>query len=90
MNQFSGQLASIVTLKEPDSLRFLTLITKFQSLSPFGRGTQGLFPPKYIENTFSATQGTLRSLEMHFKWCYKICICTVILKGNLSIFEITR
>ena len=62
LNQFSGQLASIMTLKDPDSLSFLTLITKFQSLLPFGRGTQQQFPPKYIEHTFLAIQSTLRSL----------------------------
>ena len=30
-----------------------------------------------------------RPLEMHSKWRYKICICSVIL-GNFSLFEITR
>ena len=36
------------------------------------RGTQRLFPPKYIENTFYAIQGNFRSLEMHSKQRYKI------------------
>ena len=27
---------------------------------------------------------------MHSKWRRKICICSVILKGNLDLFEITR
>ena len=47
------------------------------------RGTQRWFPPKCIENTFWAIQSTFRSLEMHAKWRYKICICSVIL-GQLE------
>ena len=47
------------------------------------RGTQRRFPPKYIENTFSAIHSTFRSLEMHSKRSYKICICSVIL-GELE------
>ena len=44
------------------------------------RGTQRRFPPKCIENTFQAIQSTFSSLEMHSKWCYKICICSVVLR----------
>ena len=52
----------------------------------FLRGTQGKFPPKCIENTFQAIQSTFSSLEMHFKRCYKICICSVVL-GQLESFR---
>ena len=45
------------------------------------RSTQRRFPPKCIENTFQATQSTCRSLEMHSKRRYKICTCSVILRG---------
>ena len=50
------------------------------------RGTQRRFPAKYIENTFSAVQSTFRSLEMHSKRSYKICISSVIL-GELESFR---
>ena len=50
------------------------------------RGTQRRFPPKCIENTFQAIQSTFSSLEMHFKRCYKICICSVVL-GQLESFR---
>ena len=50
------------------------------------RGTQRRFPPKCIENTFQATQSTCRSLEMHSKRRYKICICSVVL-GQLESFR---
>ena len=50
------------------------------------RGTQQRFPPKYIENTFSAIQSTFRSLEMHSKRSFKICMCSVIL-GELESFR---
>ena len=53
------------------------------------RGTQRRSPPTYIEITFLAIQSTLRSLEMHSKRCYEICIGSVIL-GQLEPFEITR
>ena len=55
------------------------------------RGTQRQFPPKYIENFFSAIQNTFRSVEIHSKWRYKICICLVI-QGEfiMSAFEIIR
>ena len=43
------------------------------------RGTQGRFPPKYIENTFLAIQSRCGSIEMHSKRRYKICICSIIL-----------
>ena len=52
----------------------------------FLRGTQRRFPPKCIENTFQAIQSTFSSLEMHFKRCYKICICSVVL-GQLESFR---
>ena len=45
------------------------------------RGTQRRFLPKC-----TAFQSTLRSLEMHSKWRYKICICSVII-GNLEAFR---
>ena len=44
------------------------------------RGTQGRFPPKYIENTFLAIQSRCGSIEMHSKRRYKICIYLVILE----------
>ena len=50
-----------------------------------GRGTQRRFPP-CIENTFQAIQSTFRSLEIHFKRRYKICICSVVL-GQLESFR---
>ena len=50
------------------------------------RGTQWQFPPKYIENTFSAIWSTVRSLEMYSKQYYKICIYSVIL-GELKSFQ---
>ena len=50
------------------------------------KGTQRRFPPTYIENTFQAIQSTFRSLEMHSKRRYKICICSVIL-GQLESFR---
>ena len=48
-------------------------------------GTERLFPPKCIENTFKAIRSTFRSLEMHSKRRYKICICSVVL-GQLESF----
>ena len=39
---------------------------------------------KYLEALF--IQSTFRSLEMHSKWRYKICICSVIL-GELESFR---
>ena len=53
---------------------------------PPNRGTQRWFPPKCIENTFQAIQSTFRSLEMHSKRRYKICICSVVL-GQLESFR---
>ena len=44
------------------------------------------FPPKYIEITLKAIQSTFRSLEMHSKRRYEICICSVIL-GELEYFR---
>ena len=41
------------------------------------------------QNTYQAIQSTFRSLEMHSKRRYKICICLVI-QGNLTLIEITR
>ena len=40
----------------------------------------------FLQNTLSAIQITFRSLEMHSKWRYKICICSVIL-GELKTFQ---
>ena len=53
------------------------------------RGTQRLFPPKYIENTFQAIQGNFRSLEMHSKQRIRF-ISVRSSQGNLSLFKITR
>ena len=53
------------------------------------RGTQRLFPPKYIENTFQAIQGIFRSLEMHSKQRIRF-ISVRSSQGNLSLFKITR
>ena len=50
------------------------------------RGTERRFPSKYIENTFPAIQSTFRSLEMHSKRSFKICIFFVIL-GELESFR---
>ena len=47
---------------------------KNESLPSFSRGTQRWFLPKCIENTFQGIQRAFRSLEMHFKQRYKICI----------------
>ena len=44
------------------------------------------FPPKDIGNTFEAISGTFGSLQMHSKWSYIICICSVIL-GELEYFR---
>ena len=44
---------------------------------------------KYIENTFEATQGTFRSLEMYSKSSYTICICSVKL-GQRESFRICK
>ena len=49
------------------------------------RGNHLCFCPKYIENSFWPLQSTFRSLEMHAKWPYKICICSCIL-GELESF----
>ena len=49
-------------------------------------GTERLFPPKCIENTFKAIRSTFRSLEMHSRRRYKICICSVVL-GQLESFR---
>ena len=40
-----------------------------------GGGTQRRFP-QCIENTFQAIQNTFRSLQIHYKRRFKICICT--------------
>ena len=61
-----------------------------QRLNPvFIRGTQRGFPQKSTENTQWVIQSTCRSLEMHSNRCFKICICSVILLGELSLFEST-
>ena len=52
----------------------------------WGRGTQRRFRTKYIENTFQATQSTFRSVEIHSKWRFKICISPVRL-GQLGPFR---
>ena len=49
-------------------------------------GTERRFPPKCIENTFKAIRSTFRSLEMHSKRRYKICICSVV-PGQLESFR---
>ena len=64
------------------SLFFLT----DQLQEPIIRGTQQRFPLKFIENTFQAIQSIFRSLEMHCKRRYKICIFSVIL-GELESFR---
>ena len=38
-----------------------------------------------LKTLFKAIQRTFRSIEMHSKWRYKICICSVIL-GQLESF----
>ena len=59
----------------------------YQSISS-PRGTQPRFPPKRIEKSSQVIQSPFRSLEMHSKRRYKICICSS--QGNLGLFEITR
>ena len=67
------------------------LTASHQRLNPvFIRSTQRGFPHKNIENTFWVIQSACRSLEMHSKRCFKICICSVIRLGELSLFKITR
>ena len=56
----------------------------------FAGGTQRRFPPKYIDKPFQTTHSTFRSLEMHSKRRYNNFICSVMLKGNLRLFEITK
>ena len=53
------------------------------------RGSQRGFPPK--KKTLNIIlgypdQSTFRSLEIHSKWRYKICICSVIL-ADLESFR---
>ena len=53
------------------------------------RGTQQRltrFPAKDVENTFQAIQSSFRTLEIHPKRRYKICICSVIL-GDFESFR---
>ena len=70
-----------------------SFLTQFQTITKNGYGfgkesfdSERRFPPKCIENTFQAIQSTFRSLEMHSKRRYKICICSVIL-GQLESFR---
>ena len=77
-----AQLAYLITVQIRIRKYYQPLIT----LRAAVRGTQRLFPPKYIENTFQAIQGNFRSLEMHSKQRYKIYICSVIL-GELESFQ---
>ena len=58
----------------------------FMLLPTKHRDTQRRFPPKCIENAFSAIQSTFSSLEMHSKQRYKICISSVVL-GQLESFR---
>ena len=58
----------------------------FMLLPTKDRDTQRRFPPKCIENAFSAIQSTFSSLEMHSKQRYKICISSVVL-GQLESFR---
>ena len=53
------------------------------------QGTQQCFPPKYNEKAFRAIQSTFRSLEMHTKQRYKICICSQnsVILGELESFR---
>ena len=52
------------------------------------RGSQRGFPPKKTLNILLGypDQSIFRSLEMHSKWRYKICICSVIL-ADLESFR---
>ena len=59
----------------------------YQSISS-PRGTQRRFPPKRTEKSSQVIQSPFRSLEMHSKRRYKICICSS--QRNLRLFEITR
>ena len=55
--------------------------------------TSGAPNDTFILNTlktlFRLSKSTLRSLEIHSKWSYKICICSLIL-GEFEFFERTR
>ena len=57
----------------------------YDLLSQSKQGHPTTVPPKYIEKTFYAIQSNFRSVEMHSKRRYKICICSVIL-GELESF----
>ena len=51
-------------------------------------GTQQQFPPIHtLTTTFKAIQNTFRSLEMHSKQRYKICICSDIVLGGTRVFR---
>ena len=64
---------------------FLHFLERHPGCIP-SRDTQRWFPPKCIENTFEAIQSTFRSLGMHSKRRYKICICSVV-QGQLESFR---
>ena len=49
------------------------------AFSTVNRGIQRWIPPKCIEKSFKTVHSTFRSLEMHPKGPYKICICSVML-----------
>ena len=55
------------------------------------RSTKQWFPPKIPrENIFWAIQSTVKSLEMHSKWRYKICISSVIQRQLEHLQKIRR
>ena len=55
------------------------------------RSTEQWFPPKIPrENIFWAIQSTVKSLEMHSKWRYKICISSVIQRQLEHLQKIQR
>ena len=57
-----------------------------ESIKTENRSNQRRVPPKFIKNTIEAIQRTFRSLEMHSKRRYKICICSFVL-GQLESFR---
>ena len=75
--------------KNPESISSRAAMgrtTRHSKDFPPSKGTQRRFPPKYIEITLIPIYRSFRSLEMHSKRRYKICIGSVIL-GELEPFR---
>ena len=84
-----------MSLVQPDWLYLGILVDRYVvltlNLTCYSDGNQPGAPNEgFLINTLKtlfteAIQSTFRSLEMHSQWCYKICICSVIL-GQLKSF----